>query len=219
MTPYAALCVAATVTLLLSIRRQPTTTRPPTIRVLAKTTASVAFVMHAVAMGAPDQGPPGALLLVALGLSVVGDVCLLFRRGFLPGLAAFLLAHLAFAAAFVSAGVATAGVLVSLAPLALVAWSVWRWLAPRARVRSMGPAVGAYILAIVAMTACAFGLLAAGPTPLRWTLAAAAVLFLVSDLFVARERFVRASFHNRLAGLPLYYGAQLLFGTASGGLS
>ena len=37
-----------------------------------------------------------------------------------------------------------------------------------------------------------------------------AVLFYVSDLFVARERFVTPGFVNKALGLPLYYGGQLL---------
>ena len=37
-----------------------------------------------------------------------------------------------------------------------------------------------------------------------------AVAFFVSDLAVARERFVRSSFLNRAWGLPLYYGGVIL---------
>jgi uncharacterized membrane protein YhhN len=38
-----------------------------------------------------------------------------------------------------------------------------------------------------------------------------AVMFAVSDIFVARDRFVSPSVANRLWGLPLYYAAQLIF--------
>jgi len=37
-----------------------------------------------------------------------------------------------------------------------------------------------------------------------------AVAFYLSDLGVARDRFVSKGFVNRLVGLPLYYGGQLL---------
>ena len=37
-----------------------------------------------------------------------------------------------------------------------------------------------------------------------------AVLFLLSDLSVARDRFVAPGFVNRLWGLPFYYGGQVL---------
>ena len=41
-------------------------------------------------------------------------------------------------------------------------------------------------------------------------LASGAVLFFVSDLAVARDKFVGASFVNRAWGLPAYYAGQLL---------
>jgi hypothetical protein len=43
-----------------------------------------------------------------------------------------------------------------------------------------------------------------------------AVAFYVSDLAVARQRFVRQQVLNRLWGLPLYYGAQLLLASSIG---
>jgi len=45
---------------------------------------------------------------------------------------------------------------------------------------------------------------------------AGAVLFWLSDLAVARDRFVRPGFVNPLVGLPLYYAAQLLLASAAG---
>lgn len=42
------------------------------------------------------------------------------------------------------------------------------------------------------------------------TASAGAVLFYLSDLAVARDRFVKSSFLNRALGLPTYYLGQLL---------
>jgi uncharacterized membrane protein YhhN len=39
---------------------------------------------------------------------------------------------------------------------------------------------------------------------------AGAILFYVSDLFVARQRFVVNAHHNRQIGLPLYHAGQFL---------
>lgn len=39
----------------------------------------------------------------------------------------------------------------------------------------------------------------------------APLAFFVSDLAVARDRFVEPGFVNRFVGLPLYYGAQIVF--------
>ena len=45
---------------------------------------------------------------------------------------------------------------------------------------------------------------------------AAAVAFYLSDVSVARDRFVAPGFGNRIWGLPLYYAAQLLFALVDG---
>jgi uncharacterized membrane protein YhhN len=52
---------------------------------------------------------------------------------------------------------------------------------------------------------------------LPWTAAAGAVLFYLSDLAVARHRFVRPAFLNRAWGLPAYYAGQLLLAWTVGG--
>jgi hypothetical protein len=39
-------------------------------------------------------------------------------------------------------------------------------------------------------------------------------MFFVSDLAVARERFIEHTFLNKTWGLPLYYGGQLLLATS-----
>ena len=52
---------------------------------------------------------------------------------------------------------------------------------------------------------------------LPWTAAAGAGLFYLSDLAVARHRFVRPAFVNRALGLPAYYVGQLLLAFTIGG--
>ncbi len=39
----------------------------------------------------------------------------------------------------------------------------------------------------------------------------AAIMFAVSDMFVARDRFIKPSSKNALLITPLYFGAQALF--------
>ena len=48
----------------------------------------------------------------------------------------------------------------------------------------------------------------------RLGLYAGAALFYLSDLAVARQRFVAPGFENKLIGLPLYYAGQLLLASA-----
>jgi hypothetical protein len=44
----------------------------------------------------------------------------------------------------------------------------------------------------------------------HWIILIGAFLFYLSDISIARDRFIEPSFTNRLWGLPLYYGAQIL---------
>jgi uncharacterized membrane protein YhhN len=46
-----------------------------------------------------------------------------------------------------------------------------------------------------------------------------ALFFYISDLFVARHRFVRAAFENRLAGLSLYYAGQFMLAVSIGSVT
>ena len=174
---------------------------------LWKPIASTVFVAAAVCLGALESHF-GRLILLALSLSWLGDVFLISSKStaFLAGLASFLLAHLAFAGAFALKPVDAT--LLALAAIAMtaVAAVILRWLWPNLP-RKMRIPVIAYALAIATMMA-----LAVGTVPAQGgSLVIPAGLFVLSDVFVARERFVSPIFFNRLVGLPLYYAAQLLF--------
>jgi hypothetical protein len=43
-----------------------------------------------------------------------------------------------------------------------------------------------------------------------------ALLFYLSDLFVARDRFIKNESLNRFVGLPMYYGGQFLLAFSVG---
>ena len=168
----------------------------------------------ALARGAGASGY-GRLVLAALVLGWLGDVLLVpkgARRAFAAGLAAFLLGHLAFAAAFVVRGAAPAWLAAGALGAAVAALPLARWLLPHVPEQLRVP-VRAYVLVISAMVACAFG--AFGATR-DGALLAGALAFFLSDLAVARERFVEKGFPNKLWGLPLYYGAQLLLAWTAG---
>src|SRR5262245_1399224 len=127
-------------------------------------------------------------------------------------MASFGAAHLAFSAAFVVAGASALPTLVSAALVAPALLAATRWLRPHLR----GPlrlAVPAYGLAIGAMVALAAGAAASLGRP---ALAAGAALFALSDLSVARERFLAPGLANSAWGLPGYFAAQLRRGVASG---
>lgn len=193
--------VAVAVLLLGDARRHATTMR------IAKPLASTGFVATGLAAGAL-HGPYGQAILLALLLSWLGDVCLLSRKNswFMAGLVGFLLAHLAFGLAFVVRGVAVTWVAGAVVVLAGPALGVRWWLRPYVSA-AMRPPVDAYVVVITLMVALSLGCVAAGGT--GW-IAVGAIMFWLSDLSVARDRFVRHELGNRLWGLPLYYGAQLV---------
>jgi len=174
---------------------------------IAKMVASTGFVGVAVASGAVESGY-GRWVLVALGLSWLGDLLLTIasRRAFLAGLGLFLAAHVGYLAAFMVRGVAWTAVAAGAAIALMVAGGVWRWLAPHLDDR-MRRSVAGYVVVISAMVAVAVGT-TAHDLDLRILLGV--VAFFVSDLAVARNRFVAAGFINRVWGLPLYYLAQVL---------
>jgi uncharacterized membrane protein YhhN len=178
---------------------------------LAKPLAATAFVAAALAWGARETSY-GRIVLVALAFCWLGDVLLIPRsqKVFRLGIASFLLGHVAYAVAFLAHGVAFRWTVVALvASLPALAFVV-RWLGPHVPAELRG-AVYAYMAVITAMVACAFGAFGAGG-PLVALVAALA--FYLSDLSVARDRFVAPAFVNRLWGLPLYFGAQLLFASS-----
>ena len=170
-----------------------------------KSLASLGFMWAALDGGIPDT-VPGWLLLAGLGLSMVGDIALVFERGFLTGLVAFAGAHLLYSGAFLSAGTRWATII----PTALIATvafvAVRRWLVGKVPPKLRIPVVGYMaIITVMLVTASSSG---------RLGLYAGAALFYLSDLAVARQRFVAPGFENKLIGLPLYYAGQLLLASA-----
>jgi uncharacterized membrane protein YhhN len=169
---------------------------------LAKMAGTATFLLAAVVHR------PSWPVIVGLFCCAVGDVLLIpkgAKRLFVAGLAAFLVGHLAFAAAF--APPPSMAMLMTAAPILVVGVGIYRWLSPHVPAR-MGKPVNAYIIAILAMAWMA--LTAAWHGSLAWTVGVGAMLFCASDVFVARERFVSPSKVNRVVGIPLYFFAQLL---------
>ena len=140
-------------------------------------------------------------------LSFFGDAFLIgdSRQMFLSGLGAFLLAHVAYVAAFVIHGINGRWVVLSALPIVGIAIVVSRWLAPHTPPDLLLP-VQAYTIVISAMVVAAFGTLGKGGSRL---IIAGALMFFLSDLSVAALRLVETEFPTYVWGLPLYYGGQL----------
>ena len=173
-----------------------------------KMSASTVFVLFAVYLDALES-VHGKALMVALLCSWVGDLLLLpgKSRWFLYGLVSFLLAHIAFALCFIQRGIDTGQLLLPGAGVGFLVLIISYWLLPHVENEMKLPVLG-YMAAIVVMVILAFA------THHHFSNAAipvAACLFLVSDLFVARDRFVKKEAWNRIIGTPLYFGAQMIF--------
>lgn len=202
MIPFAVATGVLVLALIVAERREAANARW-----LLKPAASTCFVGVALAGGAL-QSDYGLAVLAALVLSWLGDVFLIPRRklAFLLGIGAFLLGHVAYSAAFLIRGVSAGWSAAAALPLLAVAFLVGRWLLPRVPAGMKAPVL-AYIVVICSMVALAAGTVAAWRC---YAILAGAVAFFCSDLSVARDRFVHPAFVNRLWGLPLYYGAQVV---------
>ncbi len=158
------------------------------------------------AYGAVAGGP--WLLVAALALSAVGDVLLALDEGerlFVPGLLAFLLAHLAYLALFVpDLGMPDAAWrVVALGALLGLGGAVFMRIRP-----ALGPLalpVAGYLAVLTAMVAAA---LAAGHGGLL--VALGALLFAASDALLAVERFERPFPGSAQAVWASYWLAQLM---------
>jgi uncharacterized membrane protein YhhN len=208
--PTAAAAAALACLVLVAVLLLPAVQARGWARAAAKLGASSCFVLTALLLGAAGSDV-GRMVLAAMVFGWIGDAFLLSQRprAFQTGLAAFLLGHALYVAAFVLAGTAPLGAawLLPAAVALATGVAVWRWLAPHLPRAMRGP-VAAYVAVILLMCVTAAAQ-ASGPAA-RWPVLPGAVLFALSDLAVARERFVRRGPVNRLVGLPLYYVAQLL---------
>ena len=171
--------------------------------VVSKTTASLGFVVLGVLQWQSGH-PVATWLVVGLGLCAIGDVLLIWDRTFEHGLVAFLLGHHGYDVAFHAAIPMAGWTRWMLAPVAVASAGALAWLWPHLGRRRVS--VSAYVVVITLMV---WGALAVRPA-LGWMIATGAVLFYLSDLTVARDRFVEADFVNRAVGLPIYYIAQIL---------
>lgn len=156
---------------------------------------------------------PAYTLGITLGLvlSLGGDVALMIKssKAFLIGLVLFLLAHMVYAIVFTVPNGFHPQDLITAAVLLVVAVAFYFYLRPG--LGSMqGPVIG-YILIICLMVNRAISTFfgdAFSPTQ-AWLITLGAILFWISDMILAINRFRHPFKANRLS-LFFYYGGQLL---------
>jgi uncharacterized membrane protein YhhN len=179
---------------------------------LTKPFLSALFI--ATALSGPRVNPEYFnLILAGLILCMAGDLFLIFfasKRLFLAGLVSFLVGHILYAVAFFSLAGTGRGRWIVIAPLLAVSLAVFLWLRPR--LGKMLVPVLAYVAVITAMMIGATALADTETVrfPGRALAFSGALLFYLSDIFVARQRFVTHNFFNRAVGLPLYFAGQFM---------
>ena len=181
-------------------------------RLLTKPFLSALFVATALT---GSQADPGYFrwILAGLLLSMAGDLFLIFfssRKLFLAGLVSFLGAHILYTVAFFTLAGPGGTNGIAFALFLVISGGVFAWFRPQ--LGKMVVPVVTYIVVITAMVIGASSLAATESArfPGRALAFAGALLFYLSDVFVARQRFVTQNFFNRAVGLPLYFAGQFM---------
>jgi uncharacterized membrane protein YhhN len=182
-----------------------------------KMALSLLFVLVA-GFQRPSQPAYAAPMMAGLVLCLVGDVFLALpgHRVFLFGLIAFLCGHIAYLIAFFHLAAFSYWAVLGLWFGSMISTPTYLWLKPY--LGAMRPAVLIYIIVISLMLCGAWAMIAADTLSLsgKRLIFIGAILFYVSDVFVARDRFVARHFFNRLIGLPMYYAGQFFFAFSLG---
>lgn len=180
---------------------------------IGKPLASFGFVAAAISGGALEHSY-GRAITAGLVLAFAGDVLLIPQRSpavFRAGVLSFLAGHIAYSAAFAIVGLDAKWLIGAVIAVVAAAVPIVRWLAPHLP-RDMRAAALAYVVVISLMVTTAAGAVGGGGEGI---ILIGAIAFYLSDLSVARDRFVTPAFFNRLWGLPLYYSAQFLLAATS----
>lgn len=157
-------------------------------------------------------------ILVGLMCCLVGDVFLAFpqKKMFLLGLIAFLWGHVFYILGFFH--VAAISQWTWMGSFIVIVISVWVFLWLRPHLGTMKIPVLFYIIVITFMVSGAWSILGEPNLALsgRIMVFTGALSFYFSDIFVARNHFLKNEFLNRLMGLPMYYTGQFLLAFSVG---
>jgi len=184
---------------------------------ITKSILSLLFVMTALLQ--PHPAPAYYhYLLVGLIFCLVGDVCLALpqKKAFMAGLVAFLVGHIFYIFSFLSltqiSDWISTGALIIFGASAFVFF----WLRPH--LKSMLVPVLLYILVITVMASGAWTVFWKSSLRVsgRALILVGSLCFYFSDIFVARNKFIKEEFRNRLLGLPLYYAGQFMLAFSVG---
>ncbi len=184
---------------------------------IVKSALSLLFILTALLQ--PSSVPTYFYyLLIGLIFCLIGDVCLALPRekAFRVGLVAFLVGHIFYIFSFSSLIHISRWVSIGLFIISGISALVFFWLRPH--LKSMLIPVLIYIVVITVMVIGAWAVFGKFPssTSGKALILAGALCFYFSDVFVARDKFIKQEYRNRLFGLPLYYAGQFMLAFSAG---
>lgn len=178
---------------------------------ITKSTLSLLFVITAL-LQPHSISAYYRYLLIGLIFCLVGDVCLGLpqKKAFMGGLVAFLIGHVLYIFSFSSLIPISHWFSSGLFIIVGISALIFFWLRPH--LKSMLIPVLIYILVITIMAIGALAVFWKSSFQVsgRALILTGALCFYLSDLFVARQRFIKEEYQNRLFGLPLYYTGQFM---------
>ena len=182
-----------------------------TAQAIIKPIAALGFILLAIYFGALNSNY-GKIIFTGLLACAAGDVFLLSRKSeklFMGGMAAFAIGHLAYVWAFIQniSGDYSITVMASCIFTLFSTAIFFAWLKPKLS-QDMRLPVFFYTLIILSMVLTSITINRQGAFILA---PIGAIMFAISDMFVARDRFVKPDAKNAFAITPLYFGAQVLF--------
>ena len=157
-------------------------------------------------------------LFIGLIFCLIGDVCLALPQGkaFRGGLFVFLVGHVFYIFSFLSLTSIFDWISIGGLIIFIMSAFIFFWLRPH--LRSMLIPVLLYILVITAMASGAWAVFRNSSFQMsgRALILVGSLCFYVSDVFVARNKFIKEEYRNRFLGLPLYYTGQFLLAFSIG---
>jgi uncharacterized membrane protein YhhN len=149
---------------------------------------------------------------------LIGDVCLALplKKAFIGGLAAFLVGHVFYIFSFLSLTAIFHWISIGVLIIFVVSAFIFLWLRPH--LKSLLIPVLLYILVITVMASGAWTVFWKSSFQIsgRALILVGSLCFYVSDVFVARHKFIKEEYRNRLLGLPLYYAGQFMLAFSVG---
>jgi uncharacterized membrane protein YhhN len=185
--------------------------------VAVKSALSLLFVIAALLQ--PHPVPDYYHYLFAgLIFCLIGDFCLALpqEKAFMVGLVAFLVGHVLYIFSFSSLIQIDDWMSPWLIIIFCMSALIFRWLRPY--LKSMFVPVLFYVLVITVMVSGAWAVFwksSFRPSG-RVFILLGSLCFYFSDVFVARNKFIKEEYRNRLVGLPLYYAGQFMLAFSVG---